>query len=48
MKAVQRMRAANVILGRREDGTHILWLVISQSSTKRKRAQLAAKTKSLG
>ena len=48
MKAVQRVRAANVILGRREDGQHSrLWLAISQSPTKRKRAQLAAKTKRL-
>ena len=32
MKAVQRVRAANVILGRREDGQHSrLWLAISQS-----------------
>ena len=48
MKAVQRVRAANVILGRREDGQHSrLWLAISQSPAKRKRAQLAAKTKRL-
>ena len=48
MRAVQRVRGANVILGRREDGTHSrLWLAISQSPAKRKRAQLAAKTKRL-
>ena len=48
MKAVQRVRAANVVLGRREDGQHSrLWLAISQSPAKRKRAQLAAKTKRL-
>ena len=48
MKAVQRVRAANVILGRREDSQRSrLWLAISQSPAKRKRAQLAAKTKRL-
>ena len=46
MRAVQRVRGANVILG--GDGTHSrLWLAISQSPAKRKRAQLAAKTKRL-
>ena len=48
MRAVQRVRGANVILGRRGDGSHSrLWLAISQSPAKRKRAQLAAKTKRL-
>ena len=42
------MRTANLILGTRDDGEPSrLWMAISQPPERRKRAQLAAKTKRL-
>ena len=47
-QAVQQVRAANITLGTRDDGSPSrLWMAVSQPPERRKRAQLAAKAKRL-
>ena len=47
-QAVLRVRNANLVLGTRDDGEPSrLWMAVSQPPERRKRAQLAAKTKRL-